>query len=67
MAGHNALYASKAKFNVFEIFLSGGYVPSQKGTNSRVKKKSQKTLILIFEVIVKLTKHTFKIGIFFEF
>ena len=32
-----------------------------------MKKKSQKTLILAFEVIVLPLKHTFEIGIFFAF
>ena len=48
----NALFASKAKINAFLKF---GYV----------KKKFQKKLILLFEVIVQPPKNTFEIRIFF--
>ena len=50
----NALFASKAKINFFEILSSRG---CPKGTRSEVK--ISKTLILVFEVIVQPPKTHF--------
>ena len=56
------LFASKAKINVFlKIFRMDQGL--QRGPG--VKKKFQKMLIFVFEVIVQQPKHTFEIGIFF--
>ena len=54
----NAMFASKTKINFFFNFFEDP---------ERVKKKFQKMLILVFEVIVQPPKHTLKIGIFPRF
>ena len=60
----NALFASKAKMNVFWKNFDRGS-PMLRGP--RVKKIFQKPLILVFEVIVQPPKHTFENGIFSTF
>ena len=56
----NALFASKAKINVFWNFFKQSGL---KGA-SEVTKKFQKTLILAFQVIMQPPKHTFEIAPF---
>ena len=53
---NNTLFASKDKINVF-LVEGSRRVPE-------VKKKFEKTLILVFEVIVQPLKHTFEIALF---
>ena len=60
-----ALFVWKAKLNVFWNFFvwSGPKAPSASAPLH--SKKFQKMLILAFEVIVQLPKHTFEIPLFF--
>ena len=52
----NALFASKAEINIFWNFFK--WKVSKGDPDSGVKKKFNKTLILVFEVIVQPLKHT---------